>query len=355
MQMLKSRSWKIVAALVGISVLGVAVLYAPNLLASRAVVTEASSSSAAKMPVQTGPDANHKMIHLAGHQVPVLKDGLYDRFLSNPPLSVVAEERPEFDLSWFETLRKERKEVGFTTYSPNFYYSNSSITAIYTADMDRIEELMPEQVRSLVQPISFVSGRGLIAITSYAYKYCDNDSYNELSISIVTTRPNKWNLGLISLLGEINDKDLWGYVLKLPVNTELARIRGVVGYNLPKWLIPIDYDDDGNDVTFTYYDEQGKLDFSMSGRKLEIAAKDPEITRVNFTNLDAEGRLTHGFSDVRAIQQASSRNAGDVRLSLSDGPLSTFIKSLRLKKLVRYDYQPEFQAALYTPELANDQ
>lgn len=330
-------------------------LYAPNLFAGKAVVTEASSNNVLRMPIQTGIDADQKIIDLAGHHVPVLKNGLYDRFLSNPPLSVVAEERPDLDLSWFKTLRKERKEVGFTTYSPNFYYSNSSITAIYTADMDRIEELMPEQVRSLVQPISFVPGRGLIAITSYVYKYCDNDSYNELSISIVTTRPNKSNFGLISLVGEIIDRDLWGYVLKLPVDTELARVRGVVGYNLPKWSIPIEYNSHGDDVKFTYYDEQGNLDFSMSGRKLEIAAKDPEITRVNFTNLDAEGHLTHGFSDVRAIQQASSRNGGDVQLSLSDGPLSIFIKSLGLKKLVRYDYQPEFQAALYTPELANDQ
>lgn len=355
MQILKSRSRKIIAALVGTSVVGVSVLYAPNLLASRAVVTEASKIDAMKKPVQNGLNADHMMIDLAGHLVPVRKNGLYDRFLSNPPLSVVAQERQGLDLSWFKTLRKERKEVGFTTYSPNFYYSNSSITAIYTADMDRIKELMPEQVRSLVQPVSFVPGRGLIAITSYAYKYCDNDTYNELSISIITTRPNKSNFGLISLLGEIIYKDLWGYVLKLPVNTELARVRGVVGYNLPKWLIPIDYDTDGNDVTFTYYDEQGNLDFSMSGKKLETAARDPEITRVNFTNLDAKGRLTHGFSDVRAVQQASSRNGDDVQLSLSDGPLSTFIKSLGLKRLVRYDYQPEFQAALYTPELANDQ
>ncbi len=210
--------------------------------------------------------------------------------------------------------------------------------------------MMPEQVRRLVQPISFVPGKGLIAITSYNYNYCDNDSYNELSISIVTTKPNEHNLGLISLMGQINSDSLWGYVLKLPVDTELARVRGVAGYNLPKWLIPIEYNHDSGGMQFAYYDEQGKLDFSMSGRKLELSDKTPKITRVNFTNLDAQGRLTHGFSDIRAIKSASSRDGADVNLSLSDGPLSTFIKSLGLKQLVRYDYQPEFKAALYTPE-----
>ena len=79
----------------------------------------------------------------------------------------------------------------------------------------------------------------------------------------------------------------------------------------------------------------------------------PEITRSNFTNLDAEGRLTHGYTDVRAIERASSTDAQDIQLNLSDGPISQFIRSLGLRKLVRYDYQPEFQAALYTPEIVD--
>lgn len=353
MPILKTRSSKIIAALLGASVLGAAALYGPNLAVSNAVFTEASGGKAAQLPAQNAAAADQTMIDLGGHPVPVLKDGLYDRFRSNPPLPVVAAARPDVDLSWFKTLTKEKKEVGFTTYSPNFYYANSSITAIYTADMARIEELMPEKVRSLVQPISFAPGKGLIAMTSYNYNYCDNDSYNELSISIVTTEPNKSNFGLISLVGELNKSSLWGYVLKLPVDTELARVRGVVGYNLPKWLIPIEYSSDGGEVKFTYYDEKGNLDFSMSGKKLDTAGAEPKITRVNFTNLDAQGRLTHGYSDVRAIKSASSRNGEDVQLALSDGPLSTFIKSLGLQQLVRYDYQPEFQAALYTPELVS--
>jgi hypothetical protein len=89
----------------------------------------------------------------------------------------------------------------------------------------------------------------------------------------------------------------------------------------------------------------------MSGKKLDTGNAGPKITRVNFTNLDAQGRLTHGYSEIRAIKSASSQDRNDIQLSLSKGPLSTFIKSLRLKQLVRYDYQPEFQAALYTPEL----
>lgn len=341
---------KLIFGVIGAAAIGAISLYGPNQILNQATINEISGDSATAPSAPKVDAGNDAVIDLAGYQVPVLDDGLFARYRSNPPLSVVQEERPDLDLSWFETIDKERKEVGFTTYSPNFYYSNSSISAIYTADMSRIEELIPPDVRDVVQPISFAPGKGLIAITSYAYHYCDNDTYNELSISIVTTKPNQSNWGLISLMGQLNEKSLWGYVLKLPVDTELARVRGVVGYNLPKWLIPIDYDAEGSDVAFTYYDEQGNPDFSMTGKKLDITGSEPEITRLNFVNLDAEGQLTHGYSDVRAVEMASSRDGKDIQLDLSDGPLSNYIRSLGLEKLVRYDYQPEFQAALYTPE-----
>ena len=353
MPLLKSTTAKIGAITIGIAAMGGAVLYMPGLIRDDAAINDVESDRSVNVAEQTGPGERNIMIDLAGLDVPIEEGGLYDRFRSNPPLAVVAEERPDLDLSWFQTIEKQKKEVGFTTWSPNFYYSNSSITAIYTADMDVIEELIPDEVKDRVKPISYTPGNALVAITSYAYHYCDNGHYDELSISIVTTKPNASNWGLISLMGEVNDNSLWGYVLKLPVNTELARARGVVGYNLPKWLIPIEYDDTGSDVSFTYFDEAGDFDFSMVGRKLDVTGSVPEITRSNFTNLDAEGRLTHRYTDVRAIERASSTDAQDIQLNLSDGPISQFIRSLGLRKLVRYDYQPEFQAALYTPEIVD--
>ncbi|WP_374462514.1 acetoacetate decarboxylase (ADC) [Chryseobacterium sp.] len=345
------KKLKILAIVV---IIGIILLFAPGFFLSKAAVNTASNKESVQ-PITNNPTDKDTLIELAGQKIPVLKGGLFDRFRSNSPMDIVAKERSDIDLSWFKTIQKQKKEVGFTTYSPNFYYSNSSITAIYTADMAKIKELIPEKVKGLVKPISYTPGKGLIAITSYAYHYCDNDFYNELSISIVTTQPGRSNWGLISLMGELKDKNLWGYVLKLPVNTELARVRGVYGYNLPKWLIPIDYTNEGNNLTFNYYDEKGNFDFSMAGKKLDISASTPEITRSNFINLNKQGQLTHGYTDVRAIKKASSKKAEDIQLNLSDGPLSTFIKSLGLHKLIKYDYQPEFQAALYTPELVQEE
>ena len=43
-------------------------------------------------------------ISMAGQSVPVIKNGLYDRYRSNPPLSVISAESPDVDLSWFKQL-----------------------------------------------------------------------------------------------------------------------------------------------------------------------------------------------------------------------------------------------------------
>jgi predicted transcriptional regulator len=57
-----------------------------------------------------------------------------------------------------------------------------------------------------------------------------------------------------------------------------------------------------------------------------------------------------GYAVSRKLRYASSLNSDTVRLTLSDGSLSTFIKSLKLGKMVQYQYVPSFQSALYAPK-----
>ena len=287
---------------------------------------------------------------IAGQVIPVVAGGLYDRYHSNPPLSVIAREAPQIDLSWFKSLTKTRVDMGFESYSPNFYYDNSRITAVFTADLDRLRELMPAKVLEQVQPLQIWPGRGVVALTAYAYHYCDNDSYNEIALSIVTNKPGSSNLGPISLVSQSMRKDLWGYVLKLPVNTELARVRGVVGYNLPKWLTPIDYRETDKSVVVTISDSQtGKVDVTLETAKLADLSQEVELVTNSFTNLDHKAELSYGYAVSRQQRHASTTSSDAVRLSLSDGSLSTYIKSLKLGSMLKYEYVPQFQSALYAP------
>jgi hypothetical protein len=290
-------------------------------------------------------------IEIAGQPVPVVKGGLYDRYRSNPPLSVIAAEAPDVDLSWFKQLQKERVDIGFDSYSPNFYYKTSRVTAIFTADLAQLKALMPAQVLEQVQPLQVWPGRGLIALTAYSYRYCDNDSYNELGLSIVTNKPGSSSFGPFTLLSQSMAGDFWGYVLKLPVNTELARVRGVVGYNLPKWLTDINYKETDKSVVVEIYDAATRqLDITMETRKLDDLSSKEVMVKNSFTNIDQKGQLTTGYAVARQLSHASSSSAENVKLTLTEGSLSAYIKALKLGKLLKYEYVPEFQSALYSPK-----
>ncbi|WP_313026786.1 acetoacetate decarboxylase (ADC) [Pseudomonas lopnurensis] len=288
---------------------------------------------------------------LGGREVSVAAGGLYDRYESNPPLSVIAAEAPDIDLSWFRALKKTKVDMGFESYSPNFYYKNSRVTAVFTADIDRLRELMPAEVLQHVQPLQVWPGRGLVAFTAYAYEYCDNDSYNEIALSIVTNKPGSSNLGPVTLIGQSMSNDFWGYVLKLPVNTELAEVRGVVGYNLPKWLTDINYKETDKSVVFEIIDkETGKADVIFEGEKLSGLSDEIDMVTNSFTNIGRDGELAYGYAISRQQSHASSSSKESVKLTLSDGSLSAYIESLDLGKMMKYEYVPEFQSALYAPE-----
>ncbi|SDN20705.1 hypothetical protein SAMN04489799_1386 [Pseudomonas azotoformans] len=290
-------------------------------------------------------------IDIAGHTVPVVKGGLYDRYRSNPPLSVIAAELPGVDLSWFKGLEKHKVDIGFESYSPNFYYQNSRVTAVYTADLDALRALMPPEVLATVHPLQVWPGRGLIAFTAYTYEHCDNDAYNEVAVSIITNKPGKANLGPFTLIGQSMSGDFWGYVLKLPVNTELARVRGVVGYNLPKWLTGIDRKEDAQSVVYNITDSQtGKVDVSFKAKKLDNLSRDVDIVTSSFTNLDHQGQLAYGYAVSRQLSHGSSRDADSATLTLGDGSLSNYLRALKLGKMMKYEYVPEFQSALYAPK-----
>ncbi|WP_415763947.1 acetoacetate decarboxylase (ADC) [Pseudomonas sp. CP4] len=290
-------------------------------------------------------------IDIAGHTVPVVKGGLYDRYRSNPPLSVIAAELPGVDLSWFKGLEKHKVDIGFESYSPNFYYQNSRVTAVYTVDLDALRALMPPEVLATVHPLQIWPGRGLIAFTAYTYEHCDNDAYNEVAVSIITNKPGKANLGPFTLIGQSMSGDFWGYVLKLPVNTELARVRGVVGYNLPKWLTGIDRKEDAQSVVYDITDSQtGKVDVSFKAKKLDNLSRDVDVVTSSFTNLDHQGQLAYGYAVSRQLSHGSSRDADSATLTLGNGSLSNYLRALKLGKMMKYEYVPEFQSALYAPK-----
>jgi hypothetical protein len=120
---------------------------------------------------------------------------------------------------------------------------------------------------------------------------------------------------------------------------------------LPKWLTPIDLKDREKSVVFEIKDsETGQDDVTLETAKLDELSDKPELVTNSFTNIDQHGQLTYGYAVSRQLKHATSTNADAVKLTLGDGSLATYIKALKLGKMLRYEYVPDFQSALYVPK-----
>lgn len=92
----------------------------------------------------------------------------------------------------------------------------------------------------ILEPLRALPGYGLVALTIFAYRVCDNDPYNEASVVVVVRRPQARGSHAVELVRSMKRRSFFAHLLALPVNTDIARVRGVEGDQPPKWLTPID-------------------------------------------------------------------------------------------------------------------
>ncbi|RMZ82576.1 hypothetical protein DV738_g1530, partial [Chaetothyriales sp. CBS 135597] len=290
-------------------------------------------------------------IEFGGHKVQVPKGGYYDRYRMNPDLDEVARDpavavgaggSSDPDLAFFRKLGPKtlvESRVG-PTYAPNFYYRTASVQLVFLAPLDRLRAKLPAPL----EPMPALPGYGLVALTFYSYLVCDNDPYDEVS----------------QLAGSLWTKTFYGYVLALPVNTEIARVRGVHGYQLPKWLASISLDMGGEhqhqhqhgriraDVS-SIDDGTPDLSLDMALPALKTIASQSAIVTNNAINkIDGKwSRITVLANPLLAGQCLLPR---DVKLSRSQGPLSKLLDDeLAISTLLRADVYKDAQMVLNMP------
>lgn len=281
--------------------------------------------------------------------IPVTKGGLFEKYKGNTPLEVISKKYPEIDLSWLKTINKKKVTVsGSDILAPSFYYRNSSMTGFYTAPLEVLKKVIPAKILEVSSLLSHDKDNGIVSITGYDYEICDVDHYNELSVAIMLTKPktiSNYTPGSAKVAS-----DTWAHVLKLPVDSELARVGGVELFNLPKWNTRIDHNTNDLHDSYDIYDESGKIDLSITGDILDVSSKVDEVERINFINVDKGGKLTVALSDTRALKKATQKGSKGFEVKFTDGTLSTYVKALKLDDLIGYEYKPSFQNVLYVPE-----
>ncbi|KAJ5744741.1 hypothetical protein N7533_009611 [Penicillium manginii] len=302
-------------------------------------------SSRARPPPSKFPTVQ---VTFGGQQVDVPKGGYYDRYRMNPNLDEVAlDPAVGPDMNFFLNTPKKLVDsrVG-QIYAPNFYYRTSSVQLVFLAPLDQLKSRLP----SPLEPITALPGYGLVALTFYAYQVCDNDPYNEVSIAIIVRQPGEVSYSTTQLLSSMWNRTFYGYVLALPVDTEIARVRGVYGYQLPKWLADISLEMNEEKVMASISGADGTPDLRLEVPlpALKTIPSQSFIGTNNAINkIDGKWhQVTVQTNPLLATQLLLPRN---VSISRGEGPLSKLLSELGIGTILRMDVLKDAQMILNMP------
>lgn len=286
-------------------------------------------------------------VEFGQQKVKVPKDGYYDRFRMNSDLDEVARDPAAGNIDFFRHIPKKIVEsrVG-PVWAPNFYYRSANVQLLMLAPIKQIKAKLP----AALTPLQPFPGYGLIAVTFFTYSVCDNDPYNEVSIAIVIRQPNARGPHIVELMKSMRQRHFYAHVLALPVDTEIARVRGVYGYQLPKWLTQIDVNINSKEVQANIFDLNGKLDLSLKTDVPTLKHVDSE-THINKATMlhvvDGKWHRTDVQSNILSFAQKLFPEK--VRLVKNEGPLTKLLNELGASKILRLDVIGDAQVVLNLP------
>ncbi|KAE8421352.1 hypothetical protein BDV36DRAFT_59175 [Aspergillus pseudocaelatus] len=313
------------------------------------MLSNAGRSSAASPKTSTlGSKGPTTQVEFGEQKVDVPKGGYYDRYRMNPNLDEVARDPAVGpDIDFFRNIPKKLVDsrVG-QIYAPNFYYRTRSVQLTFLAPLDRLQSKLP----SPLEPITALPGYGLVALTFYSYLVCDNDPYNEVSLAIVVRQPGNNSYSTTQLLSSVWNRTFYGYVLALPVDTEIARVRGVYGYQFPKWLanINLEMDDDNIKADLTATDGTPDLTLGVPLPALTTIPSQSSIATNNAIN-KIDGKWYQVTVQTNPLLATQCLLPGNVTLSRSDGPLSKLLNELGVSTILRMDIIKDAQMVLNMP------
>lgn len=231
-------------------------------------------------------------------------------------------------------------------YAPNFYYRTKSVQLVLLAPLDILKSKLPAPL----EPITAFPGYGLVALTFYSYLVCDNDPYNEVSIAVIVREPGKSSYSTTQLLSSIWNRTFYGYVLALPVDTEIARVRGVYGYQLPKWRTSITLEMDEYNIKGAVTAADGKPDLTLDVPlpPLKTIPSQSSIGTNNAIN-KIDGQWHQVTVQTNPLLGSQRLLPGDVKLTRGQGPLSDLLNELGVSTILRMDVLKDAQMILNMP------
>ena len=166
---------------------------------------------------------------------------------------------------FFDGMEQIDLYVGdFKGKAPVFYRDARGFSAVFPANLLALRKLRPD--KRLV-PAQIFPGIGAVQLGAFEYRDTDVGPYNEFGVVIPLNSGQFLQVPAYNILRQLLQMEMHGYILHLPVTTEVARRGGVDYFNFPKFLASIDYTDAQDSVTCELA-EQGELILRLKGRKL---------------------------------------------------------------------------------------
>lgn len=286
-------------------------------------------------------------VDLGGRTVSVPKDGLYDRFRMDTPLDEVARDPRVPGVEFFRSLPKTRVDspIG-STRTPNFYYAMSSARLTMLAPTSAIRRRLPDELA----PLEVAPGLGLASVIFFRYDVCDIDFYTEAAVGVAVRPARHGGPGIADLASALGDDHLHSYVFSLPVNTEIAQVRGHDGYGFPKWVTDLDVDVSVERTSARVANADGGVDVAFSARtpKQKSHASGAKVSSLtSYTRRDGAWFSTLNQTNVLARGTALFPRGLD--LTLGEGRMSDDLRSLKPIRTIRLDVNTGAQAALHMP------
>ncbi|MFD6250396.1 acetoacetate decarboxylase family protein [Streptomyces roseolus] len=284
---------------------------------------------------------------LGSREVAVPKGGLYDRYRMNPDLDEIARDPRVSSVDFFRRLPKIKVDspIG-PTLTPNFYYTVSTARLTMAAPSKAIRARLPEEL----SPLEIVPGLGLVSVMFFRYDVCDIDFYTEAAVGIAVKPARHGKLGFFDLASGLKNEHLHSYVLSLPVNSDIAQVRGHDGYGFPKWTTELDVDIDDVRTTARVANDAGGVDVALLADTPAQRAY-PSGERVgsltSYTRIDGAWHST--LNQTNVLNAGTTRSTKGATLQLGEGRMSDDLRSLKPKRTVQFDVMTEGQAALHMP------
>jgi hypothetical protein len=286
-------------------------------------------------------------VELGARTVSVPKGGLYDRYRMDTDLDEVAKDPRVRSVDFFRSLAKTEVQSAIgPTRTPNFYYSMSKAQLTYVAPAAAVRSRLPHGL----DPLQIAPGLGLFSVVFFRYDVCDIDFYTEATVAVAVRPARHGRLGTADLLSTLANDSTHAYVLSLPVNTDIAQVRGHDGYGFPKWVTDIDVDIDERRSSARVLNDDGGTDIALDAatpKQKQIPSGRSVSTLTSYTELNGGWNAT--LSQTNNLASGRSLVPRGVSLELGNGRLSDDVRSLEPIRLLRFDVATEAQNALHIP------